>query len=237
MTYQTDKGDTMTTGMNHIVRALMAIAVVAAVPVVAHTTKAGAVSAPVLVVVGDSITAGNMIPNSWLDAWPSRVARDLIGWNVQNDAVGGQDVVSPIRGTPTIVQNFQGLISQPDVKAAIIAGGVNDLGHMANWWELPGAYAQMMTDCQNTGVSCWLATIPPQGAGWPWASATEAQREAVNEWMKVAYSDRVIDFSAVLSNSQNQLWPSYDSGDSIHPNWIGEVRMADMVPITSLLNL
>lgn len=228
---------------------LVAITAVVVSPQPSTRSRLAASTTPTLVVVGDSITAGSKLTDPGRTAWPSRVANELVGfYNVQNDAHGGQCVVVKGCGYPTsaILTEFPSLIAQPGVKVALIGGGTNDLGHFTpatgTWWQLPGAFYQMMNDCTAAGVTCYLETIPPMGKTWPWRATTEAQRQAVNTWMVTNYPTRTIQFSAVLSNATNELWteyclPSTQTSLDLHPNWIGEVRMADMVPVATLRSL
>lgn len=193
---------------------------------------------PTVVIVGDSITAGTKLDAPWRDAWASRLANNLYGYaNVQNDAIGGQCLVSTICVNPapgTILNEWDRLLNQPNVKVAIIAGGTNDLSHIDNA-TFTWAYVQMMQACRVRGITCWVSTITPPGFEWPYLSVTEGQREQVNNWLRATYPNNVIDFDAVLRSPWfGLMWSAYDSGDGLHPNWIGEVRMADMVPVQAI---
>lgn len=232
--------------MKKRIAGVMAALVCAASGVLMGSSGSPAASSlPTLVVVGDSITAGWYLPAPWRDAWPAIMQRETYAsLSVQNDGQGGQCVEQECGGIPSIESQFPSLIAQPGVGGAIIAGGVNDLGNMPNgWWALPIAFDSMMKECIAAHIECWLATIPPQASSWyPTMSAAEhanieAIREAVNAWMFEAYPGQVIDFSAVLSDGQNQMYDEFAMPDGLHPNYIGEFEMSEMLPLDQLRGL
>ena len=76
------------------------------------------------------------------------------------------------------------------------------------------------------------ATLTPfQGAGY-YSAAGEAEREAINHWIRTSGAfDVVIDFDRAIRNPADplRLLPAYDSRDHLHPNDAGYQVMADAV--------
>jgi lysophospholipase L1-like esterase len=78
---------------------------------------------------------------------------------------------------------------------------------------------------------------PFEGARY-WTPSGEAKREALNRWIRTSGAfDGVIDFAAAVADPVNplRLDPAYDSGDHLHPNYLGYRAMAAAVRITPLL--
>ena len=62
----------------------------------------------------------------------------------------------------------------------------------------------------------------------------ERTRQTVNKWIRESGRfDAVVDFDAVLADPQNavQLHPMYDSGDFLHPNEMGYIKIAEEFPL------
>ena len=82
------------------------------------------------------------------------------------------------------------------------------------------------------GLKIVGATLTPfQGAGY-YSAAGEAEREAINLWIRTSGAfDGVIDFDQAVRDpaAPLRLLPAYDSGDHLHPNDAGYQAMANAV--------
>ena len=69
-------------------------------------------------------------------------------------------------------------------------------------------------------------------------SSANAVRLAVNAWIRSGASgaDGVVDFDKALrsATNANELNPGFDSGDHVHPSYLGYQRMANTIDLTSL---
>ncbi|WP_254185352.1 hypothetical protein [Nocardioides panacis] len=61
------------------------------------------------------------------------------------------------------------------------------------------------------------------------------QRLRVNDWIRSEWPTTHIDFARRLEGADHTLDPQYDSGDGIHPNAFGAMRMADATAGKGLL--
>ena len=127
--------------------------------------------------------------------------------------------------------------------------GVNDLGGLARNGEVPatehaalvervlGAYQQIIGRAHAHGLHVIGATITPYvGSGYYHPGPlSEADRQAVNQWIRAAgHFDAVADFDSVVRDPQHpdQLLPTYDCGDHLHPSSAGYKAMGDSIPLS-----
>lgn len=169
--------------------------------------------------VGDSIVAGDHLQWGQWDAWPARVDPWSCRWAAANRAVGGSgtaDVAARLPGDLALVQ--------PGEVWCLV--GTNDLCHV-HPDTICGRLAQMAQTAATAGARWRQATITPTAAAYPWRSCHEPDRVAVNVWIRSYFGPSVLDFDATLRAPNGTLDPAYDSGDRLHPNVLGHVRMAD----------
>ena len=78
-------------------------------------------------------------------------------------------------------------------------------------------------------------TLSPFGRYAYWSPAIEAERDAINRWIRTSHAfDGIIDFDRVLRDPTHPAWlnPRYDSGDGLHPNDAGHAAMARAIPLS-----
>jgi len=115
----------------------------------------------------------------------------------------------------------------------ILLEGINDIG----FTRTPAAriiagYQKLIAAAHAAGLKIFGATLTPfQGSGY-YSAAGEAEREAVNHWIRTSGAfDGVIDFDRAVRDPADplRLLPAYDSGDHLHPDDAGYQAMADAV--------
>ena len=204
-----------------------------------------------VVCLGDSITDGRGCQpdenTRWTDAFSQRLRADpaTAGISVLNLGIGGGRLLRPGQGPAGLSRLSRDVIGQAGVRWMILQLGVNDLGTRikarqagqayASASDITAGYQQVISVCHEHGIRVAIATITPfAGALWYSTPDIEADRQAINRWIReAAPCDRVVDFDAALRDpaDPNLLLPSYDSGDHLHPSMLGYRRMADSVPL------
>ncbi|KAK3685202.1 SGNH hydrolase-type esterase domain-containing protein [Podospora appendiculata] len=204
-----------------------------------------------LVILGDSITDGRGSTDDANNRWPDLLLARMqkAGLNnigVNNQAAGGNTVLSGGLGPPLLTRYKRDGITQQGVKYVLIFEGVNDIGGGATdagsqngiASRLQDAFKQIATECRAAGIKVFAATITPfGGSGQSYSNPTREQtRVKVNAWILAnagGIFDGVVDFSKMIgdASTKSQLAKAYDGGDHLHPNVAGYQAMADGFPL------
>ena len=207
-----------------------------------------------VVVFGDSITDGFASTVGRNDRWPDDLARRLDALDgpalsVADEGISGNRVLrgSQFFGASAEARFRRDVLDQPGVRDVIVLEGINDIG-FSPVPPHPGAEVgaariiaglrQLIARAHARGLKIFGATLLPfRGAGY-YSAAGEAEREAVNRWIRTGGAfDGVIDFDAVMRDPADplRLNPGYDSGDHLHPNDAGYQAMANAISLKMLL--
>ena len=141
------------------------------------------------------------------------------------------------------------MIDRPNVRAAIVLEGVNDLGtltrdrpvdaatHRAMVAAITAAYRQIAARAHAHGIRLIGGTITPLvgNANYHAGPETEADRQAINRFIRTSGTfDAVVDFDAAVRDPAHpdRLLPAYDTGDHLHPNEAGYRAMAQAIPLS-----
>ncbi|SDK46902.1 Lysophospholipase L1 [Actinopolyspora mzabensis] len=103
--------------------------------------------------------------------------------------------------------------------------------------ELIGVYEQLIARAHEAGIRVVGGTITPFEGAPRYNAAGEADRLAVNEWIRESGAfDAVVDFDAAVRDPghPSRLAPRYDTGDHVHPNDAGLAAMARAVEAREL---
>lgn len=205
---------------------------------------------PVLVVIGDSITDGRGSTTNGNDRWPDQLARrlhanrDTAEIAVVNQGIGGNRVLHDGLGPAASKRFERDVLAIRGVRWVIVLEGINDLGGMkaalergekpAVAPELIAAYMRMAELAHARGLKIFGATILPfEGAAY-FSAAGEADRQAVNHWIRTScVFDAVIDFDAVMRDPAQPTKLGREAGapDGLHPDAGGYRRMAESVDL------
>lgn len=209
-------------------------------------------TAGAIVAFGDSITDGASSTPDANRRWPDVLARRLQAnpatqnIAVVNQGVGGNRILhdgagadGPQYGPNALARFERDALAQPGVRWIITLIGVNDIGHPGGAAPLVEAVTaqdmiaglqQLAERARQRGVKIFGGTILP----FPHNDAQEAQRQAVNEWIRTSRAfDAVIDFDKIVRDPERPglLLAAYDSGDHLHPNDAGHEAMGKAIDL------
>lgn len=216
----------------------------------------GAADGQVVAAFGDSLTDGNGSTPGANRRWPDVLADRLAphGIGVVNAGISGARVWGDRMGQNAMARFEADVLSQPGVRVAVIAIGINDIGWPDSGFapddapmtaaRLAEGYRQLAAAARARGVRIVGATLPPfEGAlqGTPlsghYSPAKDVVRHEVNRWIRSSgVFDAVADFDAVLRDPSHpaRLLHAYDSGDHLHPGDAGYAAMARALDMATL---
>ena len=199
-----------------------------------------------IVALGDSITDGAGTTPNTNRRWPDQLA-GLLGdrFGVANAGIIGNNVheSSSCFGLNALARLETEVFSRAGVTDVILLEGINDLTHPGTpeprfpcLTRIPISaegliehYEQLIARVHAEGLRIYGGTLTPS-LGWAgFTQATEAERQAVNRWIRTSGAfDGYIDFDAAVRDPANPslLAPQYDSGDHLHPSDAGAAAMA-----------
>lgn len=223
-------------------------------PPVSGLTVLTAASPRIVVALGDSITDGNRPRPDALRGWPERLQgriargrwRDRLA--VVNAGIGGNRVLTSSWGRSALARFDRDVARIEGVSHLILLEGINDIGFGGastllgvnpplRPGDLIAGYRQIIARAHARGIRVVMGTLTPFARATSYTPEREAQRQAVNRWIRTAgESDGVIDFDAALRDPADatRLRAEYDSGDHLHPGPLGYAAMADAVDLRLL---
>jgi lysophospholipase L1-like esterase len=190
--------------------------------------------------------------------YPDFLARRLLAEpgsprvSVVNAGISGNrllaDGVTGLGGPTGLARSEADVLGVAGVTDAIVLEGTNDIAVLATADQITAALGQIVARLRGAGLHVLIGTIPPAGTGLLnlgslgtpvyIESAYNIIRLAVNRWIRSGASgaDGIVDFDAALRGAvqPNELDPSIDSGDHLHPSYLGYARMAAAVDLTEL---
>ncbi|HEX5324998.1 MAG TPA: GDSL-type esterase/lipase family protein, partial [Capsulimonadaceae bacterium] len=99
---------------------------------------------------------------------------------------------------------------------------------------LIGAFQQIIARAHEHNIRVYGATITPCGGSFYFTPQLEADRQAINKWIRTSGEfDGVIDFDAITRDPENpnHLLASVDGGDHLHPSNDGYKIMANDIDL------
>ena len=211
--------------------------------------------AAAIAILGDSITDGRGSTTNGNDRWPDRLSQRLrdnpatARVAVLNQGIGGNRVLRDGLGPHALARLDRDVIAQPGGRWLIVLEGINDIGTAAGdraegrpaatAADVIASYDQTITRAHDDGIKVYGATIMPFGGSFYFSEQGEADRQAINNWIRHSGRyDGVIDFDLVARDPSNpsMLRTELDTGDHLHLNAAGLKAIADAIDLSLFEN-
>lgn len=203
-----------------------------------------------VVVMGDSLTDGSTSTvgenRRWTDVLSDRLrAGEGPRYSVVNQGISGNRVLTSGLGRPAenpsgLVRFQRDVLGRTDVRAVVIALGVNDIlrtPHETDASRIIAGLRELKRLAHARGLRVVGATLMPFQGHRGYQPRLEDTRQAVNAQIRGGtVFDAYADFDKALRDPYNprRLRAHYDSGDHLHPSDRGYERMADVFDVNAL---
>ncbi|MFH8466309.1 SGNH/GDSL hydrolase family protein [Streptomyces sp. NPDC017991] len=206
-----------------------------------------------VVVLGDSITDGEKSTRDANRRWPDLLADRLreqgvvphygvlnqgISANrVVTDRYAGDGVSTDTGGVSALHRLDRDVLAQTSARTVVVFQGINDVRWGASAEQVVDGLREIAERAHGRGLRVLAATIVPCAGEARCTAAVDAQRSAVNRWIRSGSSDSgfdgVLDFDAVLRDpgDPTRMLSVYDSGDHLHPGDAGLAALAESVDL------
>jgi lysophospholipase L1-like esterase len=200
-----------------------------------------------LVAFGDSITEGVVSTKGAFRAWPDILAERLQadartrGWSVVNAGVGSNRLLHDTPSANALARFDRDVLSVPAVKAVIVLLGINDIQYSHRYPEQAvhapaetAALAQLIARAHAAGIRIYGATVTPFGGSPDYTPEGEADRQAINAFVRSGAFDGVVDFDAMLRDPSQpaRLRADVESSGHLHPNDRGYAAMGNGIDLS-----
>ena len=200
-----------------------------------------------IVAFGDSITDGSCATDDGHDRWEDWVAvrLQLAAMNgahkaVVNEGIGGNTVTGEVSPAPSITPGTERLerdvLTHSGVTHVVLFMGTNDIRREATAAQVIAGTEEIIDRVHAKGMKIIGTTIIPRHDRAPtennsgWTPAKTATRNEVNEWIRTAPFDGILDFDlAVQDSADPNLIETTFNCDGIHPNPRGYYEMGSGV--------
>lgn len=199
-----------------------------------------------LVAFGDSITEGVVSTPGAFKGWPDVLAERLQanpatrGWSVFNAGIGSNRLLHDNPSTNALSRFDRDVLAVPGVSAVIVLLGINDIQYSHRGpdevvhpdQEIP-AFQQLIARAHARGIKIYGATITAFEGSPDYTEGGEADRQAMNTFIRSGAFDGVIDFDAVTRDPARptHLLASVESSGHLHPSDAGYAAMGNAVDL------
>lgn len=199
-----------------------------------------------LVAFGDSITEGVVSTPGAFRGWPDILAERLQanpttrGWSVFNAGIGSNRLLHDNPSTNALSRFDRDVLAVPGVSAVIVMLGINDIQYSHRGpdevvhpdQEIP-AFQQLIARAHARGIKIYGATITAFEGSPDYTEGGEADRQAMNAFIRSGAFDGVVDFDAVTRDPARptHLLASVESSGHLHPSDAGYAVMGNAVDL------
>ncbi|MDQ1025007.1 lysophospholipase L1-like esterase [Streptomyces umbrinus] len=208
-----------------------------------------------VVLLGDSITDGEKSTRDANRRWPDVLAARLRNQSVVprygvlnhgisanrvvSDRYTGDGVSTDTGGVSALHRLDRDVLAQTSARTVVVFQGVNDVRWGASAEQVVAGLREIADRARGRGLRVLVATIAPCEGEARCTAAVDAQRVAVNQWIRSGAGsgfDGVLDFDEVLRDPERpaRILPAYDSGDHLHPGEAGLAALAESVDLRLL---
>jgi lysophospholipase L1-like esterase len=199
-----------------------------------------------LVAFGDSITEGVVSTPGAFRGWPDVLAERLQadpatrGWTVVNAGIGSNRLLHDTPSTSALSRFDRDVLSVPGVKAVIVLLGINDIQYShrnadeaVHAPQEIAAFRQLIARAHAKGLKIYGGTITAFEGSPDYTPQGEADRQAMNAFIRSGAFDGVVDFDAVTRDPARptHLLADVESSGHLHPSDAGYKVMGDAVPL------
>jgi lysophospholipase L1-like esterase len=200
-----------------------------------------------LVTFGDSITEGVASTTGAFRGWPDRLAERLQAqastkdWSIVNAGIGSNRLLHDTPSTNALSRFDRDVLSVPGVKAVIVLLGINDIQYSHRYAaeavrapEEIAAFRQLIDRAHAAGLRIYGATITPFEGSADYTPDGEADRQAMNSFIRSGAFDGVVDFDTAVRDPANpgRLRPEFEGTGHLHPNDAGYAAMGDSINLS-----
>ncbi len=200
-----------------------------------------------LVTFGDSITEGVVSTPGAFRSWPDRLAERLQanqatrGWAVVNAGIGSNRLLHDTPSANALSRFDRDVLSVPGVKAVIVLLGINDIQYTHRYpdqavqaGEEIAALRQLIDRAHASGVKIYGATVMAFEGSPDYTPEGEADRQALNTFIRSGAFDGMVDFDAATRDPARptHLRTDLESDGHLHPNDAGYRAMGDSVDLS-----
>lgn len=200
-----------------------------------------------LVAFGDSITEGVVSTPGAFRSYPDRLAERLQanaatrGWTVVNAGIGSNRLLHDTPSTNALARFDRDVLSVPGVKAVIVLLGINDIQYTHRYPDQAvraeqeiAALSQLIERAHGANVKIFGATVMAFEGSPDYTPDGEADRQAINAFIRSGAFDGVVDFDAATRDPARptHLRADLESDGHLHPNDAGYRVMGDSVDLS-----
>ena len=177
----------------------------------------------------------------WLDVLAARLAAERPNEPraVVNAGIGGNRIIpGGGNGSPTLQRLDRDVLERAGATHVVFLQGMNDLGGGNSAANITAAMQQIIDRVHARGLSIVGGTLFPLARPdvARWTRAMEAQRLAVNTWIRTAPFDAVLDFDRLMSggpiyDGSESLKSAFACDDNVHPNAAGYRAMGESIDL------
>jgi lysophospholipase L1-like esterase len=156
---------------------------------------------------------------------------------VVTDRYTGDGVSTDTGGVSALHRLDRDVLAQTSARTVVVFQGVNDVRWGASAEQVVAGLREIADRAHARGLRVLVATIAPCEGEARCTAAVDAQRVAVNQWIRSGDGfDGVLDFDAVLRDAErpSRILPAFDSGDHLHPGDAGLAALAESVDLRLL---